>query len=138
MRETNTPFKLLEFVMQYVCDIRNYVPSHIIDTKSRTPHELVHNESPDISECTSFRWFDMVWFWNPTQFQKQNLGRWIGVAHSFGSGHVYYVLTGKGNIVTRSTISRLSEEELDRHDVQDMIKKFKGNIKAILGDYDDI
>ena len=137
MRESNTPIRLIEFAMIYVSSIRNFVPSHIVGTRSRTPHELVHNETPDISEYATFNWFEFVWYWNPQDFQKQNIGRWLGVADSIGSGHVYYILTIKGTIVARSTVTKLSKDELKLDDINDTISKYKDNIKSILGDYDN-
>ena len=137
MRETNTPFKLVDYVMAYACEIRNFVPSHTMGTNDRTPYELVHNETPDISEYVNFKWFDFVWFWNPVDFQKQNLGRWLGVAHSIGSGHVYYILTNKGTVVARSTVTKVSEEEKQLQDIKDAMTRFKKNIISILGNYEE-
>ena len=117
MRATNTPISLIEYAMRYVANIRNFIPSHIIGTDSRTPHELVHNETTDISEYVTFNWFDVVWYWNPTDFQRQNIGRWLGVAHSVGSGHVYYILTFKCTVIARSTVTKISEEEMKLQDI---------------------
>ena len=137
MRETNTPFRLIDYVMSYVCEIRNFVPLQVVGTNDRSPHELVYNETPDISEYSSFGWFDFVWFWNPIDFQKQNLGRWLGVSNSIGSGHVYFILTNKATVVARSTVTKLSSDEMKMQGIIDMISEFKGNIKSAIGDFDE-
>ena len=138
MRETNTPFRLIDYVFAYACEIRNFVPSQIVGVNGRTPYEIVHNETPDVSEYVSFGWFDFVWFWNPVDFQKQNLGRWLGVANSIGSGHVYYVLTNKATVVARSTVTKVSSDEMKLSGISEMISEFKLNIKSAIGDFEEV
>ena len=43
--------------------------------------------------------------------QSQALGRWCGVSESVESGHTYFVLNIKGKVISRSTISHLSEDD---------------------------
>ena len=137
MRQTNTPIRLVDYAMSYVCDIRNFTPTGIVGTENRTSHELVNNDTADISEYICFGWYDFVWYWNPVQFQKQNLGRWIGVAHSIGSDHVNYILTKKGTVVARSMVTRVSADEIKVQNIKDQILDYKLNVKTILGDFDE-
>ena len=129
MREINTPFRLIDYVKLYVYEILNFTPSQVVVTNGRTPYELVHNNTPDISEYTNFGWFDFVRYWTPVSFQKQNLGLFLGVSHSVGSGHVYYVHKNKETVVSWSTVTKVSKEEFKLQRFSEMVENFKTNIK---------
>ena len=138
MRETNTPIRLIDYVLKYVSELRNYSPSHAVGSNGRTPHELVLGETPDISEYVTFSWYDYIWYWTPTLFQKQNIGRWLGVAHAIGSGHVYFVINSKGEVLARSTVTKLNEDEMKTPGIIEQMKDLDNNIKERIGTYDDV
>ena len=94
-------------------EFQNLTASNNVSTEGRTPYEIVHGNSPDISEYKTFLWYQIIWYWNPTNVQKQHLGRWLGVSNHIGSGHTYYVLTMKGEKIARSTLTLLRIQELN-------------------------
>ena len=75
MKETNTLIQLIDYALKYVSELCNFSPSTAAGSNKRTPYQLVLGETPDISEYTTFKWYKSVWFWNPVDFQRQNLGR---------------------------------------------------------------
>ena len=137
MSDTNTPVRLLDYVMKYVVDILNFIPNKTIYSDGRSPSEIVLGNTPNISEFVEFEWFCFIWFWNPASFQRQQLGRWLGVSDHIGSGHVYYVLSQSGFVEARSTVSKLSDDDLNSAGIQQQIKEYKQNIKLKIGDYNE-
>ena len=137
MRDTNTPIRLVDYVMRYVASLISFTPTKLINADNRSPYEIVHGNTPNISEYISFDWYCFVWFWDPVSFQRQRLGRWLGVAHNIGSGHVYYVLNKNGIVEARSTVSKLSCDEMESSDIQEQMRNFNFNIKEKIGDFDE-
>ena len=74
MQETTTPIRLWDYAYEYVCQLRTLTVSDLYELKDRTPFELVHGYSPDISEFTNFTWFEWIWYYDPDTLQKQKLG----------------------------------------------------------------
>ena len=65
--------------------------------------------------------------------QSQQLGRWCAVANTIGSGHTYYVLKSTSEIIARSTVIHLTEDEMI--DTTEQRKNFNTNIKLSIGVY---
>ena len=96
MQKTNTPIRLWDYCMVYMAEIRSLTVSNLYSLGGRTPFEHVKHYTPNISEYLIFSWYDWVWFHHPIPSQKQQLGRFCGVAHDIGQGLCYYILTDKG------------------------------------------
>ena len=133
MQSTNTPIVLWSFAFVFAAIVRTMTASTKIGMNNRTPFEAIHGFTPDISEYASFHWYQWVWYWEPTAAQTQKLGRWCGVADTVGSGHAYYVLTIKGNVICRSSVTHLSAD--DMHETKEQRRIFDDEIKVLLGDY---
>ena len=110
-------------------------------TNGRTPVEIITGETPDISEMLHFDFFGWVKYYDPymNSFPKQceALGRWLGIAHDVGQAMTYYILKDNGEIVVRSSVRNLTDEEL--HDASECKKReeFNRAIKEHLGEYDE-
>ena len=135
MQSSNTPIRLWSYAYMFAAAIRSLTASSKVGMQSRTPFERTMGYTPDISEYVSFTWYQWVWYWEPTDMQLQRLGRWCGVAETVGSGHTYYILNSKGNILARSSVSHLTNDELN--ETQQVRKDFDHNIKDLIGDYND-
>ena len=133
MQSTNTPIRLWDYAYQYAANVISRTAMNTIDPLHRTPYEHVMGHTPDISEFVSYEWFQLVWYWNPTDMQKQILGRWCGVADNIGTGHTYYILNINGKIVARSSVTCLTEDDLIEN--KDVIADFDRVIKDKLGTY---
>ena len=60
MQRTKTPTSLWDYVCFYVTCIRNMTVNQHPAAKGRTPYEIVTGETPDISEYTSFSWYQLM------------------------------------------------------------------------------
>ena len=58
----------------------------------RTPLEFVTGKTVDISEYLEFDFYDRVWFKQDDGDGENKLGRWLGVAYSYGSLMNYWVI----------------------------------------------
>ena len=67
--------------------------------------------------------------------QLQKLGRRCGVSETVGSGNTCYVLSSNGNILAHSSISHLTNDELN--ETEQIRKEFDHNIKELIGDYNE-
>ena len=118
-----------------MCELRNLTASGYPSANNRTPFEITFGYSPNISEYVTFQWYQIVWYWNPEDIQKQRLGRWLGVSKNIGSGHSYLILSEKGEVISRSTVSSLTTAELNNNRIKDAISLFDSNINSLIGNY---
>lgn len=135
MQSTNTPIRLWDYAYIHAANIISRTSTNILDPLHRTPFEHVMGYTPDISEYTSFKWYEPVWYWDPTDMQKQKLGRWCGVTDNIGSGHTYFILNDKAKVIARSTVSHLSEDDITQH--RELIQSFDQCIKEKIGTYNN-
>ena len=106
-------------------------------TNERTGYEVVTGDTPDISEWIDFSFYDKVWFWHtPSTDQPAQPGRWLGVAHRVGSSLCYWILTGSGKIVARTTVQRVTDADMQSHDVQEKFRRFHDVLESKLSDKD--
>lgn len=86
MSRTNTPQALWDYCCAYAVDLRKRLAQPLPSLQGRTPHELITGCTSDISEYLDFKWYDHVWYFDPSTFSEENkmLARWIGVAHRVG------------------------------------------------------
>ena len=109
--------KLWDYCWEYFSEIKSNTATMNIYLDNRTPYESVMGFTPDISELIKYKWYQTVWYHEPTEKGNIKLGRWLGPAHSSGQGLAYYILTNNGSVVTRSSISSLSKSELDSPEI---------------------
>ena len=113
MRSTNSPVRLWDYCCEYASYLRSLTTVNHISLDGVTPFEKVHGYSPNIAEFLVFKWYEWVWYYDPSSPDKQRLGRWLGPAHNCGQGLAYHVLSDKGKAVTRSTVTKISNEEME-------------------------
>jgi hypothetical protein len=101
------------------------------------PSEAIEGNTPDISECAQFDWYEYVWYLDPAVpflEDAKKLGCWVGVAHDVGSPMTYWILPASCKVVARSTVSSFTEDELNDPVVQAWIAKLDLSIKERIGD----
>jgi hypothetical protein len=91
---------------------------------------MVTGNTPDITEYMEFSWYKPIYCYDDLPFPnaKRNIARWLGVAHRVGQALCFWVLTNTGQVVARTTIQKLSNEELLSPVVQEEIKAFDKDI----------
>jgi transposase len=126
MTRTNTPKALWDYCATYVADITCYTANDIYVLHGRTPHEMVTGNTPDITEYTEFSWYEPIYYYDDLPFPeaKRNIARWLGVAHRVGQALCYWILTNNGQVIARTTIQKLSNEEQMSPVTQDEIRSF--------------
>lgn len=135
MQETNTPVVLWDYCWEYATAIRSLVAVDNIYLDDVTPFQKVHGYIPNISEYTTFKWFEWVRYHEPTEPEKSKLGRWLGPAHNAGQGLCYYILTDKGKVVTRSTVIPIPIGDIETIEMRDRMTLFTNNINEVIGDF---
>ena len=136
MQAAQTPIRLLDHALIYACDIRNITATSSVAMKGRTPFEVTLGYSPDISEYTTFSWYQYVWYWEPEKPQKQLIGRWLGVTDHIGNGLTYKIINSNAEVLSRSTVIKLSREDLDNVDIQRRMKALADSIEKRIGTYE--
>ena len=128
MRSTVTPIRLWDYCWEYTSSIYFLTASNHILLDGVTPHKKVMGCTPDISEYIDYTWYQWVWYYEPKSDHRQEIGRWLGPAHSCGQGLAYHILTEKGKVVTRSTVSNIVNET-------DEVKKLKSEFTRSMESY---
>ena len=104
-----------------------------VSSGGRTPFEIVHGFTSDISEFVSLEWYEVVWYTVPNKYQTQQLEQWCGVANNVWSSLVFYILTDKGTVVTISSVTHLTKKERTEEQITKAIKELDDLIEVRLG-----
>ena len=135
MKRTATPVRLWDYCWVYSADIRSMTCSDNIYLDGETPFAKVHGYTPDISEYLTFQWYDWAWYHDPDAPDKSRIGRWLGPAHDVGQGLAYYVLTDKGKVVIRSTVSPITGEEKANPAMKEQMEAYTKSMESYIGNF---
>ena len=91
MLESNNPIRLWCFYYKYTADILSLCAIGHFEFQGWTSYETVMNYTPDISEYTSFSWFQCSWLYDET-LKSYQLCRWLGPVYRFGQAFFSYIL----------------------------------------------
>jgi len=83
----NYPIRRWNYCFEFATIIKSVITSIKVGMNHWTTFKVVMGYILDILELTLYFWYQWIWFWNPTDFQTQKLGRWRGVANNVGSGY---------------------------------------------------
>ena len=133
MRRTGTFVRLWDYCYDYVTNLRSVIAHDHAYLDSVTPYQKVLGYAPNISEYLQHDWFQWVFYHDPTDPDRELIGRWLGPAHSVGQGLAYFVLTRKGTVVTRSTVIPIPESVLIERDNIDQRSKFMSDVTQTIG-----
>ena len=78
----------------------------------RTPLEIITGDTLDISEFLDFGFFDWCWYSNAFWMAETKLGRWLWVSHQVGSLMSYWLLTDKCKVISRTTVQKVTNLEM--------------------------
>ena len=62
------------------------------------------------------------------------LGRWLRVSGSYGNDMSYWVLTEGGNVISTSTLQHVTQAEMERPAIKELIDKFIEKLRLRLSD----
>ena len=100
----------------------------------RTALEHLTGETPEISEYLDFTFYDWCWYNDNAGLGETKLGRWLGVSHRIGSLMSYWVLTQKGNVISRTTVSRVTNLEMQIDSTKSLLQEYDTAITDRLND----
>jgi len=130
MRTKGVPKRLWDYGLVWASEITNRTAR---GPEARTPLEAITGNTPDISEWLDFDFYDWCWFWQgPTHElteSKAEIGKVLGVAHRIGSDLCYWILTDTGRVIARTTVQRVTKEDLLLPHVQLKMQVFEDKIK---------
>ena len=103
--------------MRWVCKTTQRTSTQAGGLSGCTPIESVTGETVDISEYLDFVFYDRVWYHENAGLGERLHGRLIGFSHRIGSLMSYYILTQKGSVISRTTVQRVTnlEVQIDDH-----------------------
>lgn len=138
MVRKNVPQRLWDFGLQWVCDIQNRTSNHARGLNGRCPLEKITGETVDISEYLDFGFYDWVWFRENAGLGETKLGRWLGVSHRIGTLMSFWVITSSGKVLSRTTVQRVTNLELQLDENKKKCEAFTTAITERLGGNDMI
>ena len=65
MQETSTPIRLWDYTYEYVYHICSLIVTDHYSLQHQTPFEIIHGYTPDISDFTTYKWFEWIWHYDP-------------------------------------------------------------------------
>lgn len=129
--------------------VRRRIPNQVWDYQivwecqiyTRTCHngkdtglERLTGDTIDISEWIDFEFYDLVWYWDDRSDEsKAKVGRWLGVSHHIGSALCYYILTDKGEVISRTTVQHIPRDEFMKPEIQAAVKSYHSSLDQFLG-----
>ena len=111
MIHKHVPRKLWDYGSKWSSEIMQRTHVRATRLNGGVPLENVSGETVNISEYLDFSFYDWVWYWDQTGTAGRKLGPWLGVSHRTGSQLCYYVLTGSCSVISRGTVSRVTNLE---------------------------
>jgi hypothetical protein len=134
MTVSNAPIRLWCFAYEYAADVLSLMAVSKFELGGRTPYEHVMNYTPDISEYTTFKWYQWSYYWDEHSKQKK-LCRWLGVAHEVGQAMCYWILIENGEFLARSTVIPIPPEDHNSEEIASQMALFDSSVHEHIGDY---
>ena len=60
--------------------------------------------------------------------EKPKIGRWLGVSHNVGSALCYFVLTEKGNVISRTSVQHFTTDDVSKPETQQAMRDYHANM----------
>ena len=135
MRSSNTPIRIWDYCWEYVAGITSLTATGHINLDGVTPFEKIYGYTPNIAEYLLFSWYQWVWYYNPGDPDEVHIGRWLGPSNILGQCLASLILSDKGKVITRSSVSPLSTTENISDEVERQKQDFTTKIESVIGNY---
>lgn len=129
MTKRRVPKRLWDYGIVWVCETMSMTANSSFALGGRTPLEQVTGETPDISEYLDFGFYDWVWYKDNAGVGDNSYGRWLGVSHRVGNLMSYWILTLACRVISRTTVQRITNLELQTEEVRERCKEYNIAIK---------
>jgi len=109
------PTAFWDFAWKYTVELRQRLARKA--SGDRPPAETITGESQDISEYTEFDFYQWILYRDKAGYPNEpvKVGKWLGVSHQIGSPLTYWVLKENGQVISRSTVIPMKEEDKQRY-----------------------
>jgi hypothetical protein len=135
MRETNAPHVLWDYCIELIADLCSHTALNILTLQGDTPNTRITGDTSDISHLCEFRWYDEVWYIDPTnKMENRKLARYLGHSHDVGQAMSSILLTNKAQVISGTSVIPLSTEDRNSKIVEQQLVKFDKEVADALGD----
>jgi Reverse transcriptase (RNA-dependent DNA polymerase) len=107
------PHRLWDYVSKYAADVCSCLALPMNNHRSGV--EIITGNTPDISQFLYFDFYQVVHYLDelsPFPQDKEQLGRWLGPAHSTGQALCYWVINTNGNVLAQSTVQPVKDNNV--------------------------
>ena len=101
-----------------MCEIIQRPASRSGSLEGIPPLEVLTGEPLDISAYPDFGFYDWCWYHENAGLGELKLGRWLGVSHRVGSAMSFWILNDKCEIMSRVSVSRVTNLESETDSVK--------------------
>ena len=123
MVRKKVPQRLWDYSMKWVSEIMSMTYTSAGGLND-IPMSSVTGDTVDISEYLDFGFYDQVWYIDNAGLGPRKPGRWLGVSHRVGLLMCYYILTQTGQVISRSSVQRVTNLELELKEVKATFDEF--------------
>ena len=134
MVKKKVPKRLWDYGFRWVSEIQNRTSNTARGLNGRCPLEKITGESVDITEYLDFGFYDWVWFKENAGLGETKIGRWLGVSHRIGPLMSYWILTREGQVLSRTSVQRVTNLELKTDENVTRCSEFDALIAERVGD----
>ena len=128
------PHILWDYGLKWVAEIMQRTAGSAVSLHYRISLEEVTDETPDISEYIYFSFYDWCSYNNNSGLGETKLLKSMGVYHSVGSLMFYWLFTSNGMVVSRTTVSRVTNLEAQTDETKAKITALDKAIQERLND----
>jgi len=137
MVRSRAPKKLWDYCLERQSLVRSLTALEIYALGGEVPESKVMGDTADITAAALFRWYEWVYFRDTAvSFPEDNivLGRDLGPAIDIGPALARRILKDNGQVVIRSTVRSLTEDEIMNEEEKAKRKAFDTKVHKVLGD----
>ena len=134
MLKKKVPRQLWDYGVKWVCEVMQCTASTSGDLSGRISLEQLTGETTEISEYLDFIFYDWCWYNDNDRLGETKLDRWLDVSHRVGSLMSNWVLTQKGNVISHTTVSRVTNLEMQIDSTKSRLQEFNTAITDRLND----
>lgn len=138
MHRRKVPPRLWDYGLKWASEIGNLTVSSSRYANGRTPLEVITGDTPDISEYLDFGFYDFVVYRANAGLGPNSLGRWLGVSHRVGKLLSYWILTEGGQVISCTTVQRLTNLEMQTMEWQARIREYEAAIASRMASPDPV
>ena len=136
LARSKCPKPLWDHCLEREAYVRSFTAHSISSLNGQVPETIISGETADISPFAEFRWYEPIKYRDSSiafPEDKMRFGRDLGPAIDIGPAMTRKILNKKGNVIYRSTVRSLTEDEkMDPDEIEER-KAFNRMISKKLG-----